>query len=223
MNVKIEKTKIFLAGDSTVANNPNSTYPQAGWGQMIGELLGESIEVHNYALNGRSTKSFIDEGWLMKIKNEISRGDYLFIQFGHNDEKKEDPTRYTEPFTSFKNNLKEYIGVAKNKEATPILITPVNRRNFDEHGKIINTHKNYYEAMIEVAKETQTYVIDLCKKSQILFENYGYEKSKELFMIFESGKYANYPDGSRDNTHFNYFGAKKIAALVAEDLTKLNL
>ncbi|HHX63024.1 MAG TPA: rhamnogalacturonan acetylesterase [Epulopiscium sp.] len=219
----MKMTRLFIAGDSTVANNTQATYPQAGWGQMIAEQLGHTVEVHNYALNGRSTKSFIDEGHLKNIESNISSGDFLIIQFGHNDEKKEDPTRYTTPLESYTENLKKYIHVAKSANATPILVTPVSRRLFNHQGQVINTHKDYSQAMIEVARQTQTHLINLSKKSQDLLERLGVENSKQLFMIFDPGKHPNYPNGSNDNTHFNFDGAKVISSLVIEGLLHLDL
>lgn len=215
--------KLFIASDSTAATNTESTYPQAGWGQMIGKQLSSSTEVHNYATNGRSTKSFIDEGRLDAIESKISKGDFLIIQFGHNDEKKDAPERYTEPFSTYKDNLKKYINVAKNAGATPVLATPVSRRLFNSSGEIVNTYNDYCTAMAEVAKETQTILIDLCQKSKDLLEGYGDENSKKLFMIFGPGEYPNYPEGLTDNTHFNYEGAKKIASLVVEGLLENNI
>ena len=209
---------IFIAGDSTAATNYENTFPQTGWGQMLGNFIEGPVAIKNHAMNGRSTKSFIDQGRLDAILNEITTGDFLFIQFGHNDQKKEDPERYTDPNTSYKDNLKQFINGAKAKGATPVLISPVTRRNFDANEKIINPHVGYYEAVTELAKELDIAYIDLFIKSKSLLEELGDEKSKELFLWLEPGKYPNFEAGITDNTHFTVKGAYEVARLVAEGI-----
>ena len=199
-----QPTALFIAGDATAANTPNSSNQQAGWGQMIGEQLGTTSTVYNYALAGQTSKSFINEGHLKNIESKLSTGDFLLIQFGHNDEKKEDPAKYTEPFTTYKENLKYYIHLARHLGAIPILVTPVSRRTLH------NTHQDYRQAMIELAKQTQTHLIDLYQKSNYLFERFGMENSKQLFV-------------TGDDTHFNLDGARVISSLVIEGLLELDL
>lgn len=214
---------IFLAGDSTVATNYEATFPQTGWGQVLCNFINGPVLIKNHAMNGRSTKSFIDQGRLTAILNEITTDDFLFIQFGHNDQKKDDPERYTDPNTSYKDNLKLFINGAKDRGATPVLISPVTRRNFDANEKIINPHVGYYEAVTELAKELDVAYIDLFMKSKLLLEELGDEKSKELFLWLKPGEYENFKDGITDNTHFTLKGAYEIAKLVIEGIKEENI
>lgn len=214
--------RIFYAADSTVAQNNIFSYPQTGIGQALPLFLKREYIVHNHAINGRSTKSFIDEKRLASISEEIREGDFLFIQFGHNDEKKEDPSRYTEPFGSFQDNLKKFIDVAREHNAYPLLITPLYRRKFDENGLLIeSSHGDYPEAMKQFGKKHAVPVIDLCELSQKLLMKTGDENSKQWFMNFPSGQYPNYPEGKEDNTHLRYEGAICFAGIIAEELKKL--
>jgi lysophospholipase L1-like esterase len=213
---------IFLAGDSTVAINYDATFPQTGWGQMLHKFIRSNVIIKNHAINGRSTKSFIDEGRLTVISKEITAGDFLFIQFGHNDEK-DVFERHTDPDTTYKDNLKLFINVAKKNGATPVLISSVTRRTFCSDGKIINTHIGYYEAISELAKDLSISYIDLFMKSKILLEELGDEKSKELFLWLNPGEYENFKAGITDNTHFTQKGANEIAKLIIEGVKEENL
>ena len=219
----MEDNKIFIAGDSTAATYDESRYPMQGWGHELGKFLDSDIAVINKAICGRSTKSFIDEGRLLEIEKQIKKGDFLFIQFGHNDGKKEDETRYTRPFIEYKENLKIFIDTVRAKEGTPILLTSVCRRNFNKYEKLINTHGDYIQAMIETAQETNTALIDTHKMTQDFFNSIGAEKSKEYYAWFKPGIYENYPDGLEDNTHFNDKGVTAISKMIAEDFLKLYL
>ncbi|WP_179136015.1 rhamnogalacturonan acetylesterase [Paenibacillus sp. 32352] len=214
---------VYLAGDSTVSNYTADRAPRAGWGQMIGGLLDKQVNVHNAASSGRSSKSFIDEGRLDPILEQIGKGDYLLIQFGHNDEKKEDPSRYTEPNTTYKSFLKQYIDGARNKGAEPVLITPVERNGFDANGRLKDSHRFFTEAMKSLGKELKVPVIDLTAKSKALFEKLGPEATKELFLHLEPGQSPNYPEGVQDNTHFSERGALEMAKLVVEGIVELQL
>ena len=213
--------RIFWAGDSTVKQNDFTSYPQCGIGQGFALYVKKEILIVNRAENGRSTKSFINEGRLDFIEENIKTGDYLFIQFGHNDEKP-DEERYTEPQTSFKENLRKYINVARNVGAYPLLITPLYRRIFVEGGKLIeNTHLDYPQAMIELGEECDVPVIDLCTLSKRLIEKTGDEESKKWFMYFNEGEYPLYPEGKKDNTHLRFEGAVKFAEIIASCIAKL--
>ncbi|MGN0506826.1 MAG: rhamnogalacturonan acetylesterase [Lachnospiraceae bacterium] len=215
-------TKIFYAADSTVAQNTIVTYPQSGIGQALSLYLKKGIIVHNHAVNGRSTKSFIDEARLSAINDEIREGDFLFIQFGHNDEKIEDASRYTEAFGSYQLNLEKFINVARSHGAYPVLITSLYRRHFDENGTLIpGSHGDYPEAMKQIGERLQVPVIDLCTKSMHLLQKTGEEGSRKWFMYFPAGQYPNFPDGKQDNTHLRYEGALVFAGMIAEELKKL--
>lgn len=214
--------KIFWAADSTVQNNTVLTYPQTGIGQVFSMYVKEGVFVLNHAKNGRSTKSFIDEGRLLAIDKEIGEGDFLFIQFGHNDEKTEDPTRYTEPFSTYIDNLETYINVARKHGAHPVLITPIERRHFDENGKLMESmHTDYVAGMKQAAKKNDVPLVDLFTMSRAALEKAGEQESRKWHMFFEGGIYENYSDGKQDNTHLRYDGALMYAGMIAEGLRAL--
>lgn len=211
---------IFWAGDSTVQENKIATYPQSGIGQGFLLYTSEGVCVKNYARNGRSTKSFLDEGRFLSIMEQMKAGDILFIQFGHNDEK-EDVARHTEPFGTYQQNLAYMIHAAKQNGAFPVLITPLSRRAFDESGKVKETHAPYPQAMKELAQREQIPCIDLCEISRHELEEMGEEASKVYFMNFPGGIYSRYPAGKEDNTHQRYEGAMHWAGVIARELRKL--
>lgn len=214
--------RIFYAADSTVAQNTVFSYPQSGIGQALPLYLKREHMVHNHAVNGRSTKSFIDQERLTAICNELSEGDFLFIQFGHNDEKQEDPARYCAPFGDYQANLEIFAHAALSKKAHPVFITPLYRRKFDENGVLAEkNHGDYPEAMKQLGARLNVPVIDLCELSRRLLAETGDEGSKKWFMNFPAGLYENYPDGKDDNTHLRYEGAVVFAGLIAEELKKL--
>ena len=214
--------RIFWAGDSTVTQNDYMTYPQSGIGQGIRLFIRKEVEIRNHAVNGRSTKSFIDEGRLAPVYDEISGGDFLFIQFGHNDEKRSDPSRYTEPYGEFIENLGKYISAAQNKKALPVLITPLSRRKILEDGKLDRTaHRSYRLAMQQAARKWAVPCIDLCEASARLIERTPPEVSEHWFMNLRKGEYFNYPEGRQDDTHLQWRGALVFGRLLAEGLKAL--
>jgi lysophospholipase L1-like esterase len=217
-----KKVKIFFAGDSTMSIKETKTYPETGWGMPFVYFWDSSVAVVNKAKNGRSTKTFISEGIWKLLIEEAREGDYIFIQFGHNDEAKEKLERYATPDT-FKMNLVKFITEAKNKKAIPILFTPVSRRKFDKEGVAMETHKEYAALTREVAKEQNVLIIDLDEKSRALYQQFGAENSKLLFLQLQAGEHPNYPDGRADNTHFSEMGARLIAQLVLKELKGLNI
>jgi lysophospholipase L1-like esterase len=214
--------QLFLAGDSTMSNYEQDRAPQAGWGQVIGELLKPEVAVRNEAASGRSSKSFIDEGRLTPIEADIRPGDWLFIQFGHNDQKP-DEERRTEPYGTYQEHLLTYVEAARSRGAFPVLVTPVQRRSFLEDGVISDTHGEYPSAMKELAAKEGVPLVDLGASSKRLLEALGPERSKALFLWLEPGAHPNYPEGVEDNTHFSETGALKIARLVVEELKELKL
>ncbi|WP_257535977.1 rhamnogalacturonan acetylesterase [Metabacillus litoralis] len=218
-----EKVHIYLAGDSTVSTYKKTLAPRMGWGQVLDEMFNERVMIHNEAVSKRSSKSFYNEGRLTKIVNHLQQGDYLFIQFGHNDEKVNDPSRYTEPFTTYKKYLKKYILAARSKGAFPVLITPVERRKFSPDGHIVHTHGDYPKAMKQLAEEENVPVIDLTSKSNQLFSKLGANKTKELFLWLPPNKNPHFPEGKKDNTHFQERGAYIVASLVIDGIKELNL
>ncbi|MCD8131071.1 MAG: rhamnogalacturonan acetylesterase [Lachnospiraceae bacterium] len=215
-------TKIYWAGDSTVQYNDITTYPYAGIGQAMHLFLKPGVEVINRARNGRSTKSFMDEGRLALIDAVISEGDFFFIQFGHNDEKIKDPARYTEPYSTFKENLKIYIDVSRNKGAYPVLITPLERRFFTEDGKLTKgEHGDYVAGMKQTAGEENVPLIDLNAMSRAEMEKAGPEWTKRWFMHVPARIYPSCPEGKADNSHLQYNGAVMFAGCIARGLKAL--
>ena len=216
------KVKIYLIGDSTISIKETKAYPETGWGMPFVYFFDSTVTVDNRAKNGRSTKTFISENRWTPVADSLHEGDYVFIQFGHNDEAKEKTDRYTPP-EEYKANLVKFIKETRNKKAIPILITPVSRRNFDSVGIIKETHLIYSALVKEVGLSTNTAVIDLDAKSRKLYQEFGKENSKLLFNWLELGEHPNYPQGKQDNTHFNELGARKVAELVLIGIKELHL
>nr|WP_274655194.1 rhamnogalacturonan acetylesterase [Paenibacillus humicola] len=202
-----------------MADYPPEQAPMAGWGQMLGRLITGGAAVRNEARCGRSSKSFIREGHFTRITASIGKGDYLFIQFGHNDEK----PGGTEPFTTFQAHLRQYVDAARQSEAEPVLFTPVERRRFDGSGKLAPTHGHYPAAVRELAAAMQVPLIDLTAATGELYRELGPEASKRLFVWLKPGEHANYPDGAEDNTHFNETGAVEVARLAVRHIAAAGL
>jgi lysophospholipase L1-like esterase len=216
------KIRIFIAGDSTAANKEVKAFPETGWGMPFAYFFDSTVIVDNRAKNGRSTRTFISEGLWQKLIDDVREGDYVFIQFGHNDEVKEKTDRYTPP-DDYKTNLIRFINETRKKRANPVLLTPVTRRQFDSAGHIKETHELYSNLVREVAKQYKVPMIDMDEKSKALLQKLGPENSKLLFMQLEPGEHPNYPDGRNDNTHFNELGARKMAQLVLSGIKELHL
>jgi PelA/Pel-15E family pectate lyase len=217
-----EKTiRVWLIGDSTMADKEIKAYPETGWGMPFAFFFDSTVTVDNRAKNGRSTKSFIAEGRWDAVVRDMKAGDYVFIQFGHNDEV---PTKgsYT-PEDQFEANLIRFIRQTLDRQANPVLITPVARRKFDSAGKIEETHAVYAAIVRRVAAAERVPLIDLDKESQELLQWLGPEESKLLFDYLTPGEHPNYPQGKQDDTHFSELGARKMAEIVLADIRKLKL
>ncbi|MFH0990592.1 MAG: GDSL-type esterase/lipase family protein [bacterium] len=214
---------IHLIGDSTMADKPLIDNPEHGWGQMFPLYFSNRVKIQNHARNGRSTKSFINQGLWEKVYNQLKPGEYLFIQFGHNDSKVEDTARYASPQGDYKTNLLFFIRKAREKQAIPILLTPVNRRGFDSKGAFVDKHGEYPDVVREVARQERVPLIDLHQRSKDLLVKVGPEKSKELFLWIKPNEYAALPQGKEDNTHFTRIGALTIAGLAADGVRDLPL
>ena len=213
---------IFWAGDSTVACNKFATFPQTGIGQAFDRYTREDVVIYNHAVNGRSTKSFIDESRLATIYDEITKGDYLFIQFGHNDEKINDPARYTDPHGEFIVNLGKFVNVARNKGAYPVFITSVERRMFDENGSLLfSGHEEYVLGMKEAGEKFDVPVVDLYTMSREFLEATGDEASKKYYMNLAPGEASWAPEGKIDNSHLKYEGAMLYSGMIAKGLVAL--
>ncbi|WP_462413054.1 pectinesterase family protein [Neobacillus sp. Marseille-QA0830] len=216
-----KQLRVFLAGDSTVENVKPEQGIKKGWGQQISPFFTDEVQFINKAAGGRSTMSFMKEGRLAEILDEIEAGDYLFIQFGHNDQKVEDESRGTDPFTTFQKYLSQYIAGAREKGAIPILLTSVNRRTFDDAGNVINSVGDYPEAVRQLAAAEDVPLIDLFEKSKLLYEQVGAEAAKQFFAWYELEPEKR--DPKVDDTHFSAYGATKIAELVIEGMNELGL
>ncbi|WP_314402694.1 GDSL-type esterase/lipase family protein [Stenotrophomonas rhizophila] len=206
--------RIFIAGDSTAAAYGPERAPQAGWGQALQTYLDPTVwEVRNHAKGGRSTRSFIDEKRLDAIAAELQRGDVLLIQFGHNDAKFEDPTRYTEPGSAYPQYLLRYVQLARDKGATPVLITPVARLLYD-FGSLLDTHALYTQAMKQLATREQVALIDLNDSSTRWIRALGEQGARPYFLFVPEQNKA-------DGTHFSTAGANAVACLVVRDWVAL--
>ena len=214
-------TTIYWAGDSTVRQNSIATYPQTGIGQAFHRYVRRpDVTVQNHAENGRSSKSFIDEGRLAAIYDRITAGDFLFIQFGHNDEKAEDPARYTEPETEFPAYLERFVNVARNKGAYPVIITPLTRYNRNAPGARF-THERWAESARRTARRLDVPLIDLTAMSERMVDELGEEARLTYYMNLPAGLHPNYPDGLADNTHLQPAGALAFGGLIAKGLYEL--
>lgn len=215
--------RLFMIGDSTMADKPLADNPERGWGQLLPVFFGDGVAIQNHAMNGRSTKSFIDEGRWGAVLKELRTGDWLFIQFGHNDEKKEDPARYAAPQDGYRKNLVRFVEEARARGAHPVLLTPVMRRRFDKEGKFFDTHGEYPDAVRRLATELKAPLIDLHKSTQVLIERHGVEGSKKLFLWIGPTEYKSLPSGRQDDTHFSEYGAREVAALAVAGIRDLKL
>jgi lysophospholipase L1-like esterase len=214
---------IFIAGDSTAAAKVPEKRPETGWGEMLGQhFKSGKVRIENRAMNGRSTKTFIGEGRWQAIVDELKKGDYVFIQFGHNDQSKEKGERYTPP-EDFKQNLTRFVADVKSKGATAVLLTPVMRRRFDKDGKFYDTHGEYPDLTRAVAQSEKVPLIDMHRMSETVIVRYGVEDSKKLFLQLKPGENPNYPNGIEDNTHFSPLGAKEMAKLVVQGVRRERL
>jgi len=219
--IKTNHITVYLAGDSTMADKEVKAYPETGWGMPFHAFFDSTVTVINKAKNGRSTKSFIAEGLWKSISTNLNEGDYVLIQFGHNDEV---PTKTTyTPETDFKANLIKFITETRDKKATAVLITPVARRKFSKSGNIEETHEVYAAIVRKVAEEQNVPLIDLDKESQAFIQKFGPEDSKMLFNYLTPGENPNYPDGKADDTHFSELGARKMAEIILADIKALKL
>ncbi len=215
------KLKIYLIGDSTLAVKSAGAFPETGWGMPFANFFSEEVLVDNRAKNGRSTKTFISENLWAPVVTGLHKGDYVIIQFGHNDEVSTKAS-YT-PEAEFVRNLSKFVQESLGKGAFPVLITPVARRSFDDSGKVKETHKVYAQLVRDLAKSLGIPLIDLDLKSQALLQQYGPEQSKLLFNHLEPGEHPNYPAGKKDDTHFNELGAREMAQLVLKEMRVLKL
>ena len=216
---KDKTTTIFVIGDSTAANKDVSNgKKERGWAMALQCYFDDNIVVDNHAVNGRSSRSFINEGRWNAVLEKMKPGDYVIIQFGHNDEKPK-ADRHTDPYTSFKDNLHRFIRETREKGATPILLNSIVRRKFDADSiHLADTHGDYVIAPKQVAEEAHVAFVDAELLTRSLVEGMGKEHSKQLFMWVPAGEYEFAPGGKQDDTHLNIQGAHIVARLLFEQI-----
>ncbi|MBF9222656.1 rhamnogalacturonan acetylesterase [Hymenobacter ruricola] len=213
-----KKIKLYLIGDSTMANKVRQVFPETGWGMPLVTFFDTAaVVIDNRAQNGRSTRTFLAENRWQPVVDALQEGDYVFVQFGHNDEADNYPDRYTSP-EDYRKNLVKFVTETRSKKAYPVLLTPITRRKFDKQGHIQETHVAYSKVTAEVAAQTKTPLIDLDKMSRDLVQQFGEENSKLLFLQLAPGDHPNYPYGKNDNTHFSELGGRKMAQLAVSQV-----
>ncbi|RYY48122.1 MAG: rhamnogalacturonan acetylesterase [Chitinophagaceae bacterium] len=216
-----KKVTIWMIGDSTMSIKDPQAFPETGWGMPFAGFWNQTVEVENRAKNGRSTQSFLDEGLWVPVREHLKEGDYVLIQFGHNDEV---PTKKTATSPEvFRANLERYISETKSKKAIPIVLSSVARRKFDSTGMPVDTHREYAAISKEVAEQSGVLFIDMNKESLALLQELGPEGSFFLFNHLAAGEHPNYPEGKKDDTHFNELGARRMAELVLVAIRKSDL
>jgi lysophospholipase L1-like esterase len=214
---KPKAVKIYFIGDSTASVYASDLYPRMGWGQPLGELFASACAtVVDKALSGRSSKSFYDEGDWTPVQSALKSGDYVLIEFGHNDEKSDDPVRYTDPETTYKQYLTKYVQDSRAKQAVPILITSINRNDWSGTS-LSDTHGQYPPAVRELAQSLRVPLIDMTALTKTYFERLGQAETTKLFMDLAPGQFPNYPTGNTDDTHLQEIGAHRIGQLAMSD------
>jgi lysophospholipase L1-like esterase len=210
---------VFLAGNSTVVDQDDD--PWASWGQIFPRFLKQGITVSNHAESGLSLGSFLSSNRLKKVISMMKPGDYLFVEFGHNDQKEKGPDDGA--FKSYSERMKLFVNEFRNKGGIPVIVTPANRRSFDENGRITNSLGDFPEAARRIADELDVPFIDLNEMTKTLYETLGPEKSKKLFVIYPANSFPWEPKELNDNTHFSSYGAYQLAKCIIEGIRKNNL
>lgn len=212
--------RLHLVGDSTMADKVNLAYPERGWGQLLPQFMLPELSMINHAANGRSTLRFLNEGRWQLLVTELKAGDYVLIQFGHNDQKQDDPSRFAAADSTYPQLLSRFIAEVRAKDAIPMLATPICRRSFDEKGQLENNLANYATAMRKVAALEKVPLFDLNAQSCADLSRFGVAASQAYFIQVPAGLYQKFPDGKIDNTHLTPQGATWIAQLFVRELKK---
>ena len=218
-----ETPTVWVIGDSTASVYASDVYPRMGWAQPLQDYFAPACaKALDMARSGRSSKSFYDEGLWTPVRDALRSGDFVLIQFGHNDEKTDDPLRFTDPSTTFKDYLSIFIDDALAKQATPILLTPIHRNNWSGN-EIRDTHGAYSVAIRELAAARQLALLDASLLTEQHFESLGPAATTALFMELAAGQFPNYPEGNSDNTHLQEGGARTVADLILADAASQGL
>jgi lysophospholipase L1-like esterase len=212
---------VWVIGDSTASIYTADLYPRTGWAQPLQDYFAPACAtIQDKALSGRSSKSFYDEGSWTPVRDALRAGDYVLIQFGHNDEKTDDPTRYTDPATTYPQYLSMYVDDTRARGATPILLTSINRNKWASATTLSDTHGAYPPAVRQLAAARQVSLVDATALTKVYFERIGMAATTALFMDLAPGQFPNYPDGNTDDTHLQEKGARTIAQMVLADLAR---
>ena len=211
--------RLHLVGDSTMADKTNLHYPERGWGQLLRAFMLPELSIINHAANGRSTLRFLNEGRWQLLVSDLSAGDYVLIQFGHNDQKQDDPARYAAVDSTYPQLLRRFISEVRSKGATPMLASSICRRSFSDKGELENKLADYADAARQVAASEKVAFFDLNAQSCDALSRFGPAASQAYFIQVPPGLYQQYPDGKIDNTHLSVQGASWIAQLCVRDLT----
>lgn len=215
---------IYMIGDSTMADMPVvPAHPGRGWGQLLKDYVKEEKALSNCARSGHSSKSFLETGCWQPVYDRIKPNDFVIIQFGHNDQKREDSKRYTKPEGDYRENLLRYIDQTRRKGGFPILATPICRRRFNENGEFCDTHADYPDVVRTLARSHEVPLTDLHHHSKLLIQEAGVEMSKRIFLWIAPGEYESLPEGKQDDTHLSEHGARMICILALGDLRRLDL
>ncbi len=213
---------LHMIGDSTMANKPlTPPQPERGWGQLLPIYLKFPQMVRNHAKNGRSSKSFISEGLWAEVLQSLEPGDFVLIQFGHNDQKQQSPERFADAAGDYRDNLKRFIRESQDRGAHPILATSVVRRRFDGKGQLVDTLGDYPQTVRDVGMETKVPVLDLHARSAELLTRYGVERSKQLFLWIDPDLFATVQESKHDDTHLSADGASRICELAMDELRRI--
>ncbi|RVU33260.1 rhamnogalacturonan acetylesterase [Rheinheimera riviphila] len=212
--------RLHLVGDSTMADKVNLAYPERGWGQLLPEFMLPELSIINHAANGRSTLRFLNEGRWQLLVTELKPGDYVLIQFGHNDQKQDDPSRYAAADSTYPQLLSRFIAEVRAKDAIPMLATPICRRSFNAKGQLENNLASFADAMRKVAVKEKVALFDLNVQSCADISRFGLAASQAFFIQVPAGLYQKFPEGKTDNTHLNTQGASWIAQLFVRELKK---
>jgi lysophospholipase L1-like esterase len=213
---------LYVIGDSTAASYVEERHPLTGWAQVLQDYLDDSkVLVVNKAESGRSSRSFYNEGRWDSIKTSLKDSDFVFIQFGHNDPKQDDRNRYTEPYGTYTKYLTRYVNDTRVAGAFPVLLTSINRNSWVNEKELGKSLGDYPDAVRVLAKKLKVPLIDMERRTRVLYERFGKVDVRDLFLYFDPGEHPNYPDGKSDGTHLSELGAREVCQAAVEGMRTL--